>query len=179
METCFVPLTIGRETAVIHLTRGYHALVDTADWEWLNQWKWNALVHRLKYRTYVYARRSVGRKVRMKMHTQITGAGPGQEVDHRNHNTLDNRRANLLVTDRDGNSQNVRKPRGRGRTSRYIGVCRMKGRWVAQAVGPNGVQLKLGAFDSEIEAARVRDAYVLRHYKNPMLNLVLECRPTH
>lgn len=60
-----------------------------------------------------YAVRTVGRgraKRAELLHRVIMGAPRGAEVDHLNHDTLDNRRANLRLTDKSGNMQN-RAPR--------------------------------------------------------------------
>lgn len=85
----------------IPLTRGFVALVDAGDFEWLNQWKWSAVVtpHVTRDgRTQVYAHRGVrsgGRNTVIRMHRQIMGAAPGQIVDHENGWGLDCWRRNL------------------------------------------------------------------------------------
>ena len=76
----------------IPLTQGKVAIVDDADFDWLNQWKWYA-IHR---RSIWYAEtrdRSTGRCIRM--HRLITKVQPDLQVDHRNRDGLDNRRCNL------------------------------------------------------------------------------------
>lgn len=89
----------------IKLTRGKYALVDDADYEYLNQWKWNASPNR-KNGT-LYARRWTTRKVpprkTLYMHTQLLGEGI---VDHINRNGLDNRRNNLRIVNRSQNQWN-------------------------------------------------------------------------
>jgi hypothetical protein len=72
---------------LIPLTQGKFAIVDNADFDWLNQWKWYAVK---SYNTW-YARRFSS----IPMHRQIMSAPSGTEIDHRNHNGLDNRRQNL------------------------------------------------------------------------------------
>jgi hypothetical protein len=65
--------------------------------------------------------------------------------------------------------QNRRKMRSN--TSGYIGVSESKrsGRHLAYAY-KNDRQIHLGAFDTAIEAAKVRDNYVSEHYESPVLN---------
>lgn len=70
-----------------------------------------------------------------------------EEVDHRNHNKLDNRVENLRLTNRLGNVQH-RKP------DPYRGTTFNGYRWVAQ-VGYKGTKLNLGTFLSREVAAEV------------------------
>jgi hypothetical protein len=72
---------------VIQLTQGQVAIVDDQDFERLAQWRW--------YCSKGYAARTVNRRL-VYMHRAILGdACKGKEVDHKNRNTLDNRRENL------------------------------------------------------------------------------------
>ena len=54
-------------------------------------------------------------------------------------------------------------------TSGYIGVCAFRQRFLARAQR-GGRTVHLGCFDTAIEAAHVRDAYVKEHYESPTLN---------
>ena len=79
--------------------------------------------------------------------------GDKAEVDHQNHNTLDNRRSNLVVVTRAGNMQNILAGRG---SSQYRGVSwdRKSSKWVAYG-HLDGKKSHLGFFVLEEEAARV------------------------
>ncbi len=70
----------------------------------------------------------------------------GLQVDHINHDTLDNRRENLRICTEQQNKMN-RRPE-RGAMSKYKGVCPKKGKWRAVLC-----RKELGMFDTEIEAA--------------------------
>jgi hypothetical protein len=85
-------------------------------------------------------------------------APAGLMVDHRNTNSLDNRRSNLRLATRAQNVQNSQK-RNIKTTSRFIGVCLDKesGRWIA-AITKEGKKVHLGRFDSEPDAAKAYDA---------------------
>lgn len=76
------------------------------------------------------------------------------EVDHANHDGLDNRRRNLRIVTHRENSWNHRRPK----TSRFIGVSWHKSakRWYAQAY-LNGQKRSLGLYFDEKAA---RDAYL-------------------
>jgi len=81
---------------IIDLGDGYKCIVDSEDLEWLTQWTWTYK----KSRCCVYAVRKThirGREVLIRMHRQIIHAPPGTHVHHSNHNTLDNRKCNLIV----------------------------------------------------------------------------------
>lgn len=78
-------------------------------------------------------------------------------VDHINGDPLDNRRANLRVVTQQDNRRNSTKPRS-GATSRFKGVCKPSGRNRWRATIYNGRLINLGAFSSEVEAARAYDA---------------------
>ena len=121
-----------------------------------------------------YARRSVycGRhggkqKTRyIRMHREVWRlAGreipAGHELDHINHDPLDNRIENLRVVTTAQNQYN-QKPRAGG-ASRYKGVSWHKttGKWMAYIMH-NGKQIHLGLFADEIEAAQAYDAAARR-----------------
>lgn len=89
----------------------------------------------------------------------ILDVGPEYDVDHINHNTLDNRRSNLRVVTRAKNLQNL-TPRKRT-SSPYRGVSYYKpnpkwkaAKWRAH-ITVNGKFISLGYFDDELEAAKV------------------------
>ena len=87
--------------ALIPLTKGYSALVDDDDYERLAKHKWTAVVtgQNIK-RVYAYRRSGWDQKNRrwtrtIWMHREIMQPADGLDVDHINHDTLDNRRENL------------------------------------------------------------------------------------
>ena len=91
----------------------------------------------------------------MAMHRDVLDVPKGMQVDHINHNGLDNRKANLRPATQQQNMWNRRKMRSRC-TSKYLGVSRQWGKWVA-AIQEDGKYKCLGRFDSEIEAAKAYD----------------------
>lgn len=88
----------------IPLTKGKIALVDDTDYDWLIQWKWHAWTAKGKW--FAISQEKEGHK--MKMHRLIMNAPDGLQVDHRNHNGLDNRRENLRICTNTENSRNRR-----------------------------------------------------------------------
>lgn len=133
-------------TREIQLTRGFVAIIDAADFEFVTQWQWQANPQR---RT-VYAQRSLRRTTQM-LHSLITG---WSLVDHINGDGLDNRRVNLRPASVRENSRNRRAGGG---SSIYKGVhLRPSGRWRAH-IWIDDRSRYLGDFVDEIEAARAYD----------------------
>jgi len=132
----------------IKLTQEQFALVDDADFERLSGSKWYAL--KTGYGGFCAAR---GRKPTILMHRVIMDAPKGVDVDHINHNTLDNRRDNLRLATRSENNRNQR-PR-LGCSSKYKGVSLENGRWVASI--ELNYRRRLGSFDLEVDAAKAYD----------------------
>lgn len=143
-------------TRLLHLTQGKIAIVDTADYERLNQWKW-------AYHHKGYAMRTEkidGKQRTIFMHRQILQLAHGIMVDHINGNGLDNRRCNLRPSTSAENQYN-RKPR-KGRRSRYKGVSWVteRSKWMAQIVA-DGKRTFLGYFNDDLEAALAYDKAAL------------------
>jgi len=137
-------------TRFIPLTKGKFAIVDAADYDWLNQFKW----HTSTSQKHLYAHCQIeGRDI--SMHRLIMNPPPGMFVDHINGNGLNNKRGNMRIcTPR----QNAYNRKGKDKTSKYKGVRWDKGtkKWAAQ-IRKSGNSFHLGLFDNEIEAAKAYD----------------------
>lgn len=140
-------------------------LVTAADAGWLGRWQW----HPRYAGSQVYAsriERRDGRRVVILMHREVLGlpAAPGNRhtlvVDHINGDGLDNQRANLRACTQAENAQN--RFRWSGKTSRYRGVSRSAGKWVAM-VKLHGRVHYLGSFEREEDAALMAASYRSRH----------------
>ena len=147
-------------TREIPLTRGYVALVDDADYDFLvGIGSWYASPSK---RT-VYARHSTRRQGQVYstgMHNVILG---GVGIDHVNGNGLDNRRVNLRRATDGENNRNRR--RRTDNTSGYKGVSLHTriGRFQAY-ITSGGRRQHLGYFDDLIEAARAYDAAAIETF---------------
>lgn len=141
-------------TVRVPLSKGHHAVIDSADAPTITQHKW----------TYCngYAMRAEGPRGKRRyiyMHRQLLDAPQGLEVDHINHDGLDNRRANLRLTTPSQNNANRRSLRAA--TSSYKGVIYQKNRkaWRAEFGGKH-----LGLFDDERDAALAYSAAALEEH---------------
>ena len=136
----------------IQLTQGKVALVDDADFEWLNQWKWHARFDNGNWYAERCERQS-GREIRIPMQRQILNTPTGKMSDHRDGNGLNNQRHNLRACSHSENLHN-QKLQTRCKSSRFKGVYWVETRKKWRA----GLKFEtrpifLGHFNSEVDAA--------------------------
>ena len=143
-STCIHQICTGLECRQITLACGRVALVDADQFDQLSVFRWHAHINGDR----VYAIRRTGRVVTL-MHRQIMGAKQSQIVDHRNGDTLDNRRDNLRIVTSQQNSTNQR-PSG---VVPFSGVTRRKGGRYGAAIWPNGHNVNLGTNYPNAESA--------------------------
>lgn len=122
----------------IKLTQNKYALVDSQDFEYLNQWKWcydksNGYAHRKNGKEKIY------------MHRLINETPEGFFTDHINRNKLDNRRSNLRSVTARENSLNISFQKNN--TSGYKGIywSQNRSKWIAQ-IKYNYKTINLGGF---------------------------------
>lgn len=140
----------------IPLTRGCCALVDDEDYEALVAHRWVTFRKGNLFYAGRNARQPDGSRKYQFMHRIILDAPAGLQVDHVNHDGLDNRRVNLRLAPGSLNHANARPIPNR--TSPYKGVSwgRAHGKWTA-SIRIDGRSRNLGSFDYEWDAARVYD----------------------
>jgi hypothetical protein len=161
----------------IPLTQGKVALVNDADYKWLNKHKWYALQDKYTF----YARRSIflrkGEERTQAMHRLILGLQPHDKLqcDHIDGNGLNNQRSNLRLCTSTGNNRSQRKRKAH--SSKYKGVCwhRRSHKWISR-IRAGKTRIHLGCFDSEIEGAKAYDDAALKYHgrfalTNKMLGL--------
>lgn len=139
----------------IELSQGKKALVDDDDYQYLNQWNWTANKHGNTYRVLRYPKINGKRKI-IYMHRLIMNAPDNLEVDHIDHDNLNNQKSNLRTCTHKQNSVN-RSPWG---SSKYLGVsyANVKGYFYIKAyIRVNGKLKDLGSFKTEEDAARAYD----------------------
>jgi len=148
----------------IKLSKGYIAIVDDEDYEYLSQWKWYADVKPYT----VYAARAIrknGIKTSIRMHAIILGLNKGEICDHIDHNGLNNQKANIRKCNASENAKNRRS--SINSKSKYLGVFpsfRKNNPWRAQ-IKVNGNKISLGNYKQEINAAMAYDVAAIKYYK--------------
>jgi len=136
------------------LEGGGYVVVSPEDERRLRGYTWKKSSHGYAYRLV----ENSGRTEKRYMHREIMNE-PLLHVDHVNGDKLDNRRCNLRVVTPQQNQFNSRKKAPA--LSRYKGVTRQNGRWVAR-ITMNRTTKYLGSYCSEEEAAKAYDE-VARH----------------
>ncbi|MGA2915871.1 MAG: AP2 domain-containing protein [Sedimentisphaerales bacterium] len=147
----------------IKLTMGKFTKVDPEDFDYLNQFKWQASRGKSSF----YACRMItvnGRPRHCSMHRVIMNAPEGMVVDHKNHDGLDNRKANLRISTVAQNNYNSLKGFYKG-ASKYRGVSfdKKTNKWRATIYFENK-KIHLGMFDNEKDAARAYDVAATEYH---------------
>lgn len=146
----------------ITLSRGMVAIVDDADFDWLNQWKWYA---RPNGKT-VYAVREVDagdKKQRLvHMHREIANTPEGMITDHADRNGLHNWRGNLRIVDDARNARN--KGVASNNRSGYKGVRYHSGGYWQARITVGRKSSHIGLFRSAENAAIAYNIAALEHH---------------
>ena len=124
-------------------------LVKEYEGSWFAVWK--------KYTKTFYANGHVrinGKQKTIQLQRWITGAPKGAVVDHKNHDTLDNRDLNLTIVTYSENAQNRRGASSNSKSGvRGVSWCKHGNKWRV-TIGINRVFKHIGMFDT-IEAAEL------------------------
>jgi hypothetical protein len=142
----------------IPLTQRKFAIVDPDDYQRLAKYKW----HLAKSPTGSYAARwhrpkNSNTRKKIWMHRQIINIPKGLVCDHINHNSRDNRKANLRPATISQNLCNRPKTKAKTR-SKYKGLewDKTQKKWKAR-IQLHGQKIYLGSFNSETNAAKAYD----------------------
>lgn len=144
---------------IIPLTKGYVALVDDWNYEFLIQFRWYVAIR--KHAIYAV---TWFQKQTILMHRLLTVTPKGMEVDHRNHNGLDNQEHNLRICTTTQNQANRiarRNPTRSGLKGVYWDA-RVK-KWVA-ATTRNYKWVFIGSFEDKFDAARAYDSKAIEMF---------------
>lgn len=147
-------------TKEILLTQGKVALVSNEDYAVLSQYKWYA--QRAKYTWYARRKVQIGykRQRTISMHGQILGATNAMDIDHVDHDGLNNTRENLRLCTRSENQGNRRILPGE---IKGVYWSKRERRWYAQ-IGVNGKRKHVGIFDDLQEAIVAYNVAAIKHF---------------
>ena len=137
------------------LKNGITVKVDDEDFERVSQFNWFSFTATSGQCRVARQFWSNGISKTVGIHRFIMNAKDGDIVDHKNGDTLDNRKENLRITDKTGNNQN-RKIHKNNKCG-YKGVCWDRGKWTAH-IAVSGKNITLGRFTEVLDAARAYDA---------------------
>ncbi len=165
----------------IYLGEGVWTIVSPQDYYRLADYNWYLSSNGTNFYAFRNAKVAPGKIKMVSMHRQIMqneldAAGrklnpvpctlyPKLVVDHKNNDTLDNRRNNLRIATHSQNAYNSKKVKTKT-SSKYIGVYFEKAtrRWTVK-IRTNGKRLWLGRFKSEITAAHTYDKAARKYHK--------------
>ena len=135
---------------IIPLTQGQFTIVDDGDYEYLNQWKWQAWRPPNSTRNYYAIRKQQrnGEQKIIRMHQVLLPLSDGKQTDHIDGNSLNNCKSNLRRCTRAENQYN-RHPNINA-SSKYKGVAWNKNvkKWQVYCG-----RIYYGIYKSEEEAA--------------------------
>lgn len=157
---------------LIPLTQGQFAMVDAADYDWLNQWNWFA--HWDRDTKSYYARRNIGvqkmkrtpyRQKTVTMNAFIVKPRKGKVADHKSGITLDNRRQNLREATTRQNA--INRCRRCDNKSGHVGVYFhvRKGRYES-FISVGGKRLCLGYSDQFERAVALRETAEHKYFRS-------------
>lgn len=149
----------------IYLGENEFTIVEPPDYYKFGKYNW--ILWGTGYNLYAVRSVKIGplRTRIMSLHREIMNPPKRRLVDHRNTNSLDNRRANLRLATRAQNNCNRRKT-SRKTASRFVGVSFDKNNpaWVS-CIQYKGKRINLGRFKNEIDAAKAYDAAARKYHK--------------
>lgn len=143
----------------VPLTQGKVALIDDGDAERVLAYKWTLLTINRDSKITYYARRTVRSGTRQKsvlLHRFILKAPDGVQVDHKNLDGLDNRRANLRLATNAQNHCNIPSRPNRFGFRGVESPKRFNGGYGAR-IKTDGGLIRIGPFKTAEEAARAYD----------------------
>jgi hypothetical protein len=102
-----------------------------------------------------YVKSSVGRKL-VRFHRLVLGITNNGQIDHINHDKLDNRKKNLRIVSCSQNQMN---------RMNVAGYCEFKGKWMAR-INVNSKPIYLGYFENKEDAIQARKEAEKKYFKD-------------
>ena len=145
---------------------------DLEDYEKIKDYCWSYNENK-----YLLCRQKGNNHKQIRMHRLIMNALDGQEVDHKNHITFDNRKNNLRICTSSQNSMNKSNLKVSG--SRVVGVFmekQAKGiKWIAR-IRTDNKQIVIGRFENFEDAVLARKNAEIKYFGEFAYNKELDLR---
>jgi hypothetical protein len=141
-------IPIGPSIAIVPLTQNQEAIIDIVDLVKVAGKNWNA---HYDPHTKGYYVRGYRNGQRLNLHWLIANPENGMQVDHRNGNSLDNRRTNLRIVTLHQNEKNKKHYANSKSGLKGVYVTSNGMRWMGQ-IRVDSELIYLGTFDSPEEA---------------------------
>lgn len=145
---------------LIPLTQGQNAIVDVEDFVWVSRYNWFA--HWSPCTKSFYALRGTPNGLE-NMHRIIAGCKADEDCDHRNNNTLDNRRGNLRKCSQAQNARNKRTYKNSSTSLKGVTYRARTGKWEAR-IQVNGRRIHIGEYASPVQAAKAYDSAAIFYH---------------
>ena len=130
----------------------FDKIVKDFNYKWFPMWFKNAHSFYAVSTTYLGIENGKVNNHIIRMNNYILGYPENKTLDHKNHNTLDNRKENLRIASHSDNSKH-RNGKNSNNKSGYRNVCLVKTRWIVQ-LQINGKNTRLKSFPySQLEEA--------------------------
>ena len=148
--------------SVIHINQELYAIVDDEDYELVSRFKWYPRhTSRIIYAQCVMSMGTLTNPNKqvfcyMLLHRLIMRPSKDEEIDHRNHNGLDCRRANMRICNHQQNSFNRRSSTKKESSYKGVFYDKRNNNWRVK-IKYHRQQIDLGRYSSEYEAALVYD----------------------
>ena len=152
-------IIIKSDHVLVPLTQGKFAFIDLDDVDKVKNYNWQV---REGKTTYYAIRYDCAANKLIRMHRIIMNAPLELQVDHKDHNGLNNRKLNLRLATSAQNNMNGKSRKG---TSKYKGVsfCKFYKKYVAY-IGFNNKKIYLGSSRDEIECAKLYDEAAKKYF---------------
>jgi hypothetical protein len=148
----------------ILLTREQWAIIDVEDLERVQPYKWQASWRKTSKSFCATRTLRFGDVGHESLARYILQAPAHLQVDHVNHDTLDNRKANLRLCTKTENARNIRVGTY-PKSSRYKGVnwSKIRSKWRAR-ITVDGAQYELGFVENEMDAAMLYNTAAIQYF---------------
>lgn len=165
------PIRVDGNIAFVPLTKGHEAVIDVKDVPMVDGFNWYAKEDRRRDGTLgcIYAQRNeylgARRQRTVHMHRAIMLADPGDEIDHKDRNGLNNTRDNLRVASKSKNQRNKGVPCNS--SSGHVGVVWNKAvsKWQV-GIGVDGTRRYIGLFLNIDDAIAARRKAEMKYWEN-------------